>query len=257
MVGVDVADSKTKASAGKSYQDYTQFLKADGLKGKRIGVYKKPFDKVEAVDKLTMQAVTYLKSQGVEIIEIEEIFAPDARKASFEVMLFEYKDGLNQYFASLGEEAPIKNLEALIAFNQEDPVEMDFYRQEYLEMAQAKGNLESTDYKNALATMAKLSQAQGIDRVMDAHQLDAIIAPTGSPAWKTDHENGDKFHVGSSSPAAMSGYPNITIPMGFVEELPVGLSFFGRAWSEPLLLEIVYAFEQGTKHRKAPKFLER
>lgn len=257
MVGVDEKDSKTDASVGKSYQDYTQFLKADGLKGKRIGLYKKPFGKVEEVDQLTMQAVTYLKSQGVEIIEIEEIFAPDARKASLEVMLFEYKNGLNQYFASLGADAPIKNLEELIVFNKKDPVEMDFYNQEYLEMAQAKGDLESVDYKKALATMAKLSKAEGIDRVMDEHRLDAIIAPTGSPAWKTDHENGDKFHLGSSSPAAMSGYPNITLPMGFIDELPVGLSFFGRAWSEPVLLEIVYAYEQGTMYRKAPKFLER
>ena len=256
MVGVDAKDSKTAASAGKSYQDYTQFLKADGLKGKRIGLYKKPFGKMETVDSLTTRAVEYLKSQGVEIIEIEEIFAPDAREASFEVMLFEYKEGLNSYFASLGPNAPIKNLPALIAYNKQDSVELDFYQQEYLEMAAAKSDLESEEYKTALATMAKLSQTEGIDRVMDEHQLDAIIAPTGSPAWKTDHENGDKFHIGSSSPAAMSGYPNITIPMGFVDELPVGLSFFGRAWSETVLLEIVYAYEQGTKYRKAPKFLE-
>ena len=256
MVGIDEKDSKTQASVGKSYQDYTQFLKADGLKGKRIGLYKKPFGKMEEVDKLTNRAVAYLKSKGVEIIEIEEIYAPDARKASFEVMLFEYKDGLNQYFASLGEAAPIKDLTELIAFNQQDPVEMDFYNQEYLEMAQAKADLTSTDYQEALTTMAKLSQAEGIDRVMNDHQLDAIMAPTGSPAWKTDHGNGDTFHLGSSSPAAMAGYPNITLPMGFIDELPVGLSFFGRAWSEPVLLEIVYAYEQGTKHRKAPKFLE-
>lgn len=256
MVGVDEKDSKTQASVGKSFQDYTPFLKPDGLKGKRIGLYKKPFGKLEEVDKLTMRAVAYLKSQGVAIIEIDEIYAPDARKASFEVMLFEYKDGLNKYFASLGENAPIKNLKELIAFNQQDPVEMDFYQQEHLESAQSKADLTSEDYKKALATMARLSQAEGIDKVMDEHQLDAIMAPTGSPAWKTDHENGDKFHIGSSSPAAMSGYPNITLPMGFIDELPVGLSFFGRAWSEPVLLEIVYAYEQGTKYRKAPKFLE-
>lgn len=256
MVGLDQKDSKTTASAGKSYTDYTQFLKANGLKGKRIGLYKKPFGKMESVDRLTLQAVDYLKSQGAEIIEVEEIFEPEARSASFEVMLYEYKDGLNQYFASLGENAPIKNLAELIEFNKKDPVEMDFYQQEYLEMAQAKGDLESDGYKVALHMMKELSQKKGIDRVMDEHRLDAIIAPTGSPAWKTDHKNGDKFHLGSSSPAAMSGYPNITLPMGFVGELPVGLSFFGRAWSEPILLEIVYAYEQGTKHRKAPKFLE-
>ncbi|MEM1121299.1 MAG: amidase [Bacteroidota bacterium] len=256
MVGIDEKDSKTKASEGNAYEDYTQFLKADGIKGKRIGLYKKPLGIMESVDQLTMQAVEFLKSQGAEIVEIEQIFAPDARKASFEVMLYEYKDGLNEYFASLGDDAPIKSLEELIEFNKNDPVEMTFYQQEYLELAQAKGDLKSDGYKVALHTMAELSQKKGIDKVMDDNQLDAIIAPTGSPAWKTDHENGDKFHLGSSSPAAMAGYPNITLPMGFVDELPVGLSFFGRAWSEPTLLEIVYAYEQGTKHRKAPKFLK-
>ena len=133
---------------------------------------------------------------------------------------------------------------------------MEFYNQQYLEMALEKEDLDSDDYKKTLADMLKGSRENGIDRVMNEHTLDAIIAPTGGPAWKTDHTNGDAFHVGSSSPAARAGYPNITVPMGFIEELPVGISFFGRAWSEPLLLEIAYSFEQGTKHRKAPNFLE-
>jgi amidase len=122
-------------------------------------------------------------------------------------------------------------------------------------MAQAKGDLTSQEYQDALTAMLRGSREEGIDKVMDAHQLDAIIAPTGGPAWKTDHINGDSFHVGSSSPAARAGYPNITVPMGFIDVLPVGISFFGRAWSEPLLLEIAYAYEQGTKYRKAPEFV--
>ena len=122
-------------------------------------------------------------------------------------------------------------------------------------MAQEKGDLTSEEYKQALAKMMKGSREEGIDRVMNEHNLDAIIAPTGSPAWKTDLINGDSFQLGSSSPAAQAGYPNITVPMGYIDELPVGISFFGRAWSEPILLEIAYAYEIGTKHRKTPKFL--
>lgn len=255
MVGIDERDAKTAASEGKYYDDYTQFLKEDGLTGKRIGLYTGPLGKVNEVDDLVENAVAYLKKQGVEIIEVNDIYSDETRKASFQVMLYEYKDGLNKYFAALGENAPIKTLEELIEFNKNDPIELSFYNQAYLEMAQEKGNLTDEDYLEALATMAKGSQTDGIDRLMNHHNLDAIIAPTGSPAWKTDHANGDKFHLGSSSPAAMSGYPNITVPMGFVDELPVGLSFFGRAWSEPVLLEITYAFEQGTQHRRAPKFL--
>ena len=135
------------------------------------------------------------------------------------------------------------------------PTLVVIYNQKYLEMAQEKGDLNDEAYQKALANMLKGSREEGIDRIMNLHHLDAIIAPTGSPAWKTDLINGDSFQLGSSSPAARAGYPNITVPMGFVDELPVGISFFGSAWSEPVLLEIAYAYEQGTKHRKAPKFL--
>ncbi len=256
LTGTDQEDHKTEGSIGKSHVDYTQFLKSDGLVGRRIGLYKQAFGQHKKVDDLTMKAVDFLKSQGVEIIDIEKIYDRAVRQASFQVMLYEYKDGLNKYFAGLGKNAPIENLEELIAFNKKDSFEMQFYGQEYLEMAQEKGDLTEKTYRDALAIMEKGSQKEGIDRVMDKHKLDAIIAPTGSPAWKTDWVNGDSFQVGSSSPAAMSGYPNITVPMGFIADLPVGLSFFGRAWSEPVLLEIAYAFEQGTKHRSAPKFLE-
>jgi amidase len=171
-------------------------------------------------------------------------------------MLFEYKDGLNKYFRSLGPDAKIKSLEDLISFNKSDSVEMKFYNQRFLELALVKSGLDSKEYKETLEKMLRGSREEGIDKVMNEHQLDAIIAPTGGPAWKTDWANGDSGHVGSSSPAARSGYPNITVPMGFVEGLPVGISFFGRAWSEPVLLEIAYAYEQGTKHRKVPQFLE-
>ena len=256
LTGIDSSDVKTLASEPHIQKDYTQFLKKDGLKGKRIGLYKAPLGRHYKVDTVFNKAVAFIKEQGAEVIEIDNIAENNVGGLSFQVMLYEYKDGLNKYFASLGPNAPIKNLEELIEFNKKDSIEMNFYNQRYLEMALEKDGLDSDDYKKTLENMLKGSREEGIDRVMDEHNLDAIIAPTGGPAWKTDHVNGDAFHIGSSSPAARAGYPNITVPMGFVDELPVGISFFGRAWSEPVLLEIAYAYEQGTKHRKAPKFLE-
>ncbi len=255
MVGIDDKDSKTLASDGKALEDYTPYLKSDGLQGKRIGLYKKFHGINYKVDALIAQAVEDLKSQGAEVVEIESIYDPSVHEFSFEVMLYEYKDGLNNYFASLGDDAPIKNLEELIAFNESDSIEMAFYQQEYLIMAQEKGDLSSPDYIEALEKSRKGTQEDGIDRVMDELNLDAIIAPTGSPAWKTDWVNGDFYNIGSSSAAAISGYPNITVPMGFIQDLPVGISFFGRAWSEGLLIEIAYSYEQSTLHRKAPQFL--
>jgi amidase len=256
LTGVDSTDTKTLSNDANMQKDYTQYLKTDGLRGKRIGIYTGPLGRHYKVDTVFNQAVAFIKSQGAEVVEIDKITEGNIGGLSFQVMLYEYKDGLNNYFRSLGPDAKIKNLEELIAFNKKDSIEMEFYNQQYLEMAQEKEDLDSDDYKKILADMLKGSREDGIDRVMNEHNLDAIIAPTGGPAWKTDHTNGDSFHVGSSSPAARAGYPNITVPMGFIENLPVGISFFGRAWSEPLLLEIAYSYEQGTKHRKAPKFLE-
>ena len=256
LVGVDSADVKTLASPGHYHKDYTQFLKKDGLKGKRIGLFKVPYGINYKVDTLMNQAVSYLKSQGVEIIEVPEITNAKVDKYENEIMLYEYKDGLNKYFRSLGPKAPIKSIEELIAFNKADSIELRFFNQRYLEQALEKGDLNSKEYKEALANLMKGSQAEGIDKVMNENKLDAIIAPTGSPAWKSDLTNGDSFQIGTSSPSAQAGYPDITVPMGFVDELPVGISFFGRAWSEPVLLEIAYAYEQGTKYRKVPEFLK-
>jgi len=143
-----------------------------------------------------------------------------------------------------------------MAFNSKDSIELDYFNQKYLEMAQAKGDLNSVEYKKALSAMQKGIRENGIDKVMNENKLDCIIAPTGAPAWLTDVVNGDSFHVGSSSPAAMAGYPNISVPMGNIDGLPVGISFFGRAWSEPLLLEIAYSYEQATHHRIVPAFKE-
>jgi len=200
------------------------------------------------------ETVEYLKSQGVEIIEIDRIEEENTGRAGFDLMLYEFKDGLNKYFASLGENAPIKNIEELIAFNESDSIELRYYDQDLVIQASKKGSLADEDYKNAVEAVRKAYQEGGIDRVMAEHELDAIIAPTGGPAWKTDLVNGDHFHVGSSSPAARAGYPNITVPMGDIDGLPVGISFFGSAWSEPALIELAYSFEQETMKRIVPEF---
>jgi amidase len=200
--------------------------------------------------------VAWIKSQGAEVVELKYSVSAGIEKASMEVMLYEFKDGLNKYFESLGKDAPVKSLSDLIAFNKKDSVELRYFDQKLLMDAQAKGNLESPGYKAALAQMLKGTREEGIDKLMNENKLDAIMAPTGAPAWKTDLVDGDLFLGGSSSPAAISGYPDISVPMGFIDDLPVGISFFGRAWSEPVLLEIAYAFEQGTKARKKPGFLK-
>jgi amidase len=255
LTGIDTSDEKTLESENKYLADYTQFLRADGLKGKRIGFFTGPIGNNYKVDTLMYQAIEHLKKEGAEIVELSQITQPGTGSHSFQVMLFEYKDGLNTYFQSLGPDGAIKSLEELIAFNINDSVELMHFNQQYLEMAMEKEDLSAEAYRNALESMLKGAREEGIDKVMNQHKLDAIAAPTGSPAWLTDWVNGDSFQLGSSSPSAQSGYPIISLPMGFVDELPVGISFFGRAWSEPVLIEIAYAYEQSTMHRKAPKFL--
>ncbi len=257
MTGIDSSDSKTLASEGKflTSTGYLQYLKEDKVRGKRIGLLKKSMGFSDKVDTLIYETIRWLKANGAEVIDIE---IPEESKygdASFEVMLYEYKDGLNKYFASLGEDAPVSSVTGLIKFNKKDTVELRYFDQNLLVMADKKGDLNSPEYKKALEKMLKATREDGIDKVMNEKRLDAIMAPTGSPAWKTDLVLGDHFVGGSSSLAAIAGYPAITLPMGFIENLPVGVTFFGRAWSEPVLLEIAYSYEHGTRHRKAPKYM--
>ena len=254
LVGIDQSDSKTLNSKNPLISDYTPYLNKDGLKGKKIALYTAPMGKNRDVDSLTFKAIRLIKSKGAEIIEIDQISPVEASKNSFQVMLYEYKDGLNKYFSSLGKDSPIKNLSELIEFNEKDSIELRYFNQAYLKMANEKEGLNSKSYKEALSSLKRMSQKEGIDRVMDEYGLDAIISPTGSPAWKTDLINGDSYHIGSSSNAAWSGYPNITVPMGDIHGLPVGLSFFGKAWTEPKLIEIAYSFEQESKSRIIPEF---
>lgn len=256
LAGVDQADSKTLASAIHLQQDYTRFLNKDGLKGKRLGLVRSAMGYHPRVDSLMNRTVTWLKTQGAEVIEIREEFDGKLDKASFQVMLYEFKDGLNNYFSSLGKQAPVKSLHDLIAFNRADSVELRYFDQQLLEQADAKGPLSSAEYQQALEAMLKGSGKDGIDLLMDRYRLDAMFAPTGTPAWKTDLINGDLYLGSSSSWAAIAGYPAISVPMGLIDGLPVGISFFGRAWSEPVLIETAYAFEQGTKCRQKPRFLQ-
>lgn len=254
MVGVDSTDSKTLASEGNYYTDYTQFLNADGLSGKRIGFWTGQIGRHYRVDTLMYQTVRLLKEQGAEIIELDQVIERNVGGDSFQVLLYEFKDGLNAYFKSLGPNAKVSSLDELIEKTLADSTEMRYFDHDLLIRANEKGDLDSEEYQEALARMLEYSREKGIDKVMDEHNLDAIIGITGGPAWKIDHTNGDNFGLSSSSPAARAGYPNITVPMGYIDGLPVGISFFGRAWSEPLLLEIAYGFEQNTKVRRPPAF---
>jgi len=253
MVGADPTDDKTPASEGNFRTDYTQFLNEDGLSGKRIGLWTGSLGGHFRVDTLMHETVRLLEAQGAEIVEIEQISEQNVGGDSYQVLLYEFKDGLNKYFESLGDDAPVNSMEELVEATLNDPEEMRYFDHDILIQANEKGNLDSEEYQEALDRMLRVTRDEGIDRVMDEHDLDAIIGPTGGPAWKTDLTNGDNFAVSSSSPAARAGYPNITVPMGYIDGLPVGISFFGRAWSEPLLIEIAYGFEQATNVRKAPE----
>ena len=259
LTGIDVEDSATSESRERSYTDYTQFLKGDGLRGARIGVVRKTFGFHEAVDKIMEDALDAMKKQGAILVDPAPIeTAGKFGESEFMVLLYELKADLNAYLARLGPNAPVKTLQDIIEFNDRNrEKEMPFFGQDTFLKAQEKGPLTTQEYLDALAKNHQLARKEGIDATMDKNNLDALIGPTGGPAWLIDHVDGDSFGGGSSGPAAVAGYPNITVPAGFVFGLPVGISFFGRAWSEPVLIRLAYAFEQTTKVRQAPRFLPR
>lgn len=257
LTGADSEDPATAVSAGRSHTDYTQFLDPGGLRGARIGVSRGHFGFDSRVDKLMEAALEEMRRQGAEVVDEVEIKSREEMgRHSFQVLLYELKADLASYFAGLGPGAPVKTLADVIAFNEAHAdAEMPFFGQDTFLKAEEKGPLTDAAYLEALAAAARLAREEGIDKVMDEHRLDAVVAPTGGPAWLTDLVNGDHFSGGSSSPAAIAGYPNVTVPAGYVFGLPVGISFFGRAWSEPTLLRVAYAYEQATLHRRAPRFL--
>ncbi len=255
MTGIDSSDSKTLMSEGRFHKDYARFIKSDGLKGKRIGLLKSCMGFHYKVDSLFMKTADFIRGQGAGVIELDYELPSAVGDAEFQVLLYEFKDGLNKYFQGLGPEAPVKSLEELIRFNESDSIELRYFDQKLLIMAQEKGTLADKAYQEAMMIIARETKESGIDRIMNDNRLDALMLPTGSPAWKTDLVNGDNYMGGNSSIAAIPGYPSISVPMGLIDELPVGVSFVGQAWSEPVLIEIAYSFEQATKARKNPKFL--
>ncbi len=237
--------------------DFTKSLDPAGLRGARIGVARKFYGFNDEVDKLLADAIDVMKREGAIIVDPADIPTHGKFDApEFDVLLFEFKADLNKYLASLAPGDHPRTLKDLIDFNERNRArEMPYFGQELFTKAEAKGPLTDAAYLKALRSSKLLSQAQGIDAVMIKNNLDAIIAPTGGPAWTTDLVNGDHFTGGSSTPSAVAGYPNVQVPAGYVYGLPIGVSFFGRAFTEAKLIRLAYAYEQATKHRQPPRLL--
>ncbi|MEX1238985.1 MAG: amidase [Cyclobacteriaceae bacterium] len=256
ITAADEKDAATLQRPRDIPRDYLSFLEVEALRGKRIGVEKSFLRVHEKVDALLQQALEQMKSRGATIVEVDFVKKlKDAGESEYKVLQFEFKDGLNRYLAARS--APVKSLKDIIAFNNAhaDSV-MPFFRQEILEASEGREDLNSDDYKNALNSVITTSR-EAIDGVMREHRLHAICGPATGAAWCTDVVNGDSFSgYGMGSGAAMAGYPSITVPLGDVYSLPVGILFIGRAYGEGDLLGIAYAYEQASRNRKPPAFLQ-
>lgn len=248
----DPDDERTLADDARRHDDYTQFLDAHALEGKRLGLWTGPTEENHRVEALTRDAVSALEAAGAEIVEIDTISKENTSGDAMEVLLTEFHHGMDAYLAALGDRAPFDSYKALVEAIRNDPQATARFDRSLLFRAAERDDIQSRKYLDALARMLEHSREKGIDRVLAEYELDAIIAPTGSPAWLTDPVLGDNFQVASSSPSAHAGYPIITVPMGQIEDLPVGLSFFASAWSEPTLLGLAYAYEQATNKRVPP-----
>ncbi len=259
MTGVDEADAATGSSKERAYQDYTQFLDPEGLKGARIGVARELFGSDKRVLDIIESSLEMMKSLGAELIDVEMPSSDKFGKTEVEVMLYEFKADLNAYLANRGRMVKVHSLEDVIKFNEENRERvLPYFGQERMEGAQEKGALTNKRYLNALEKNRRLSRLEGIDAVMKEHKLDAIVCPSGGPAWLIDLINGDggrSWDMDSTSYAAVAGCPHITVPAGYIFGLPIGISFFAGAWQEPTLIKLAYAFEQATQVRVPPKFL--
>jgi amidase len=255
IAGVDGRDRAT--ARAKVAKDYREYLQVDGLQRRRIGVMRNFFGFDKRVDALMEDAIEAIEAAGATIVDPANLpTRGQFREAEFEILLYEFKAGINAYLAGLGPGAPMKTLADLIAFNEAHAKEeMPYFGQDLFTQSQAKGPLTEKAYLAAKARARRLSRTLGLDRVFALKKVDALIAPSGGPAWLTDLVNGDYGTGGSSGPAAVSGYPSISVPAGFVRGLPIGLSFIGPAWSEGPLIGMAYAYEQRTRLRRAPEFL--
>jgi amidase len=268
MTGRDPRDEATAASPTPT--DLTRHLSelrsadlgeagASDLSRLRIGVGRQFFDRDSRVDQVMEEAIQALASLGAEIVD--PVLIPhrgEVGRHEYEAMLYEFRAGLNEYLEGLGDDAPVASLADVIAYNEAHAQrEMPFFGQEILIEAEGKGPLTETAYQTARGTANRLSREEGLDAALEEHRLDAILGPSGGPAWVTDLVHGDHFSVGSSGAAAVAGYPNVTVPAGHIHGLPVGVSFFGAAWSEPTLIRIAWAFEQATAQRRPPRFRAR
>jgi amidase len=256
LAGADPADSATRVPGRRAEADYTKFLDRGGLRGARIGVVHKSYDFSESVAGVLRAALDAMKQEGAVLVDPVEI--PSLGKfddSELDAMLYEFKHDLNAYLHSAGPNAPVHSLKEVIEFNEEHADrELAYFGQDLLVSAEKKGPLTDKAYQDAVAKNHRLTQTEGIDAVMEKYRLDALVAPTAGPTWLIDLVDGDHDTGGSSSLAAVAGYPNINVPAGFVFGMPVGISFFGRAWSEPKLIKIAYAFEQATGQRTPPRF---
>jgi amidase len=258
IAGMDALDPATTRSNGKASGDYTAFLDANALQGARLGVVRSMFTDNEHVVRVMGEALAAMKKLGAEVIDPVQIESHGkVDESEFKVLLYEFKTGLNEYLASLKHADRRKTLADIIAFNDAHrDREMPYFGQDIFLQAQAKGPLTAKEYLDAMKICRQLSTVEGIDAVMGKHRLDALVAPTTDPAYPTDLVLGDHYTGGGAATLpAVAGYPHITVPAGRVFGLPFGVSFFGRAWSEPRLIGIAYAFEQATKHRVGPRFL--
>jgi amidase len=254
MTGIDSLDADTLASRKHVEADYTKFLDANALAGRRIGVLRSSMGFSDKVDGVMNDAIEAMKKLGATVIDVDKLPTGEFGAAEYEVLLYEFKADLNAYLAMTPPAVQSRTLADLIRFNEENrDREMPYFGQEIFLEAEKKGPLSTPAYRTALAKAKRLSK-RGIDGALAKHRLDAIVAPTGGPAWTTDLVNGDHYSGGYSSASAVAGYPHITVPAGFVHGLPVGLSFFGTAWSDAKLIGYAYAFEQATRARVAPSF---
>ncbi|SFD44610.1 amidase [Massilia yuzhufengensis] len=254
MAGVDASDKATEDSRGH-VADYAAALRTDGLKGKRIGVARNFFGSNDAVDAIIEQELAVLTAQGALLVDVKVPNTDKYGDSELQVLLYEFGPGLAAWLKDYAPHAPVKDMAGVIAFNDKNAArEMPHFKQEHLIAAQSKPGLDAREYREALANDLRYAREEGIDQVLREHRLDALVAPTGGPAWLTDYINGDHYGGSFSTPAAVAGYPHITVPAGYTRGLPVGISFVGTAWTEGALIGMAYAYEQASRRRRAPTY---